>query len=183
MHHVVNWKILVRYGPFWKKWRGLYKCSLIASLVRFPYKRTSNDYVLLILVFFTTFFYSWSGLIKALNLCRRSVYCWALCLVMQNSRNKTIELRNTSVHSTTKKREKRKRKLDTRESRKLKSGAQWGDKQISQSVKRPRPLFTTQTELNAFSAALSRKRRQLWMFYSYRMPDTCSHVMIWDHFI
>lgn len=125
------------------------------------------------------FCYSWNGLFKLLNLCRRSAYCWALCLVMQNSRNKSIELRNTTlVHSTTKKkREKRNRKLDTPESRKLKSGAQWGDKQISQSLKRPRCLFTTQTEHNASSSALSRKRRQLWMFYSDKMPDTCSHDM------
>lgn len=125
-----------------------------------------------------SFCYSWSGLFKPLNLCRRGVYCWALCLVMQNSRNKSMELRNTTlVHSTTnKKRETRNRKLDTRESRKLKSGAQWGDKQISQSLKRPRRLFTTQTEHNV-SSALSGKRRQLWMFYSDKTPDTCSHYM------
>lgn len=54
------------------------------------------------------FCYSWNGLFKLLNLCRRSAYCWALCLVMQNSRNKSIELRNTTlVHSTTKKKEKK----------------------------------------------------------------------------
>lgn len=112
--------------------------------------------------------YGWNGLIKAPNLCRHAVYCWVLCLVMQNSRNKSIELRNTtSVRPTTKKREKRNGKLDTQESRKLKSGTQWQANISKREVTTAFVYNTDGTECFFFFCIIQKKETTLNVLFLY----------------